>query len=273
MLFCNHNLQKFKMTKETAMVTGASSGIGKEMAIELAKKGINLVIVARNESALNELKLEIESKFAVKVWPLALDLSLPENTERLLNFTKTNKIDIDYLINNAGFGDFGFFHESRWEKQEQMINLNILALTRLTHFYLNEMLNRQKGRILNVASVASFQPGPLMSVYYATKAFVLHFSEALNNEVKDSGITVTALCPGPTESGFQKAAALENSKLFNRFKMQDSHSVAVHGIKAMMKGKAIAIPGIGNYLMATLASFFPRSFVVKMIRFVQDKRA
>lgn len=261
------------MNKETALVTGASSGIGKEMAIELAKKGINLVIVARNENALTELKREIESKFAIKVWCLALDLSLNENSERLFNFTKSNKIDVDYLINNAGLGDYGFFHESRWEKQEQMINLNILALTQLTHLYLAEMLSRKKGRILNVASVASFQPGPLMSVYYATKAFVLHFSEALNNEVKDSGITVTALCPGPTESGFQKAAALENSKLVNNFKMQDSRSVAIDGIKAMMKGKAISIPGIGNYLMASLVSFFPRSFVVKMVRFVQDKRA
>ena len=179
---------------------------------------------------------------------------------------------VDYLINNAGFGDFGLFAESDWNKQEQMINLNITALTHLTQLFLPDMICRHSGRILNVASTASFQPGPTMSVYFATKAFVLSFSEAINNEVREHGITVTALCPGATHSGFQAAASMQDSKLFAGNNFPTSREVAEFGYKAMMKGKAVAIHGFRNTLLANSVRFAPRSLVVKLAREMQAKK-
>ena len=174
------------------------------------------------------------------------------------------------MVNNAGFGHFGLFAESNWEKQHQMIELNITALTQLTHLFLPQLI-QQKGKILNVASTAAFQPGPTMAVYYATKAFVLHFSEALSNELKPTGVTVTALCPGATESGFQKAAEMEESKLVKGRKLPSSADVAIYGYKAFMNGKVVAIHGWLNYLMAQSIRFTPRSLVLKVVRFIQDK--
>jgi hypothetical protein len=180
-------------------------------------------------------------------------------------------LQIDYLINNAGFGDFGFFAQSNWDKQLQMINLNITTLTHLTHLFLPAMIKNKYGRVMNVASTAAFQPGPTMSVYYATKAFVLHFSEAIANELEGSGVTVTALCPGATESGFQSAAAMEESKLVKGKKLPSSAEVAQYGFNAMMNGKKVAIHGMMNYLMANSIRFTPRALVLKVVRMMQDK--
>lgn len=257
---------------KTALITGASNGIGYEMAKVLAAKDTNLVLVARNKSKLDELKDEIEGKYKVWVYTIGKDLSLPNAAREVYDELKTKSISVDYLINNAGFGDFGPFVESNWEKQEQMISLNITTLTYLTRLFLEDMICRGGGKVLNVASTASFQPGPTMAVYFASKAYVLSFSEAINDEVRKYGITVTALCPGPTHSGFQKASALEGSKLIERKNLATSKEVAEYGYKAMMKGRAVAIHGFKNVIMANSVRFAPRSLVVKLTRRIQEKK-
>ncbi len=255
----------------TALITGASGGIGLELAKIHAAKGDNLVLVARNASRLNELKSELEGTHKINVDVIAQDLSVHNAAKEVYDETSQREIQIDYLINNAGFGDFGFFYETDWNKEERMINLNITALTQFTKLYLGDMIKRGSGKIMNVSSTAAFQPGPTMAVYYATKAYALHFSEAIGNELKDKGITVTALCPGATESGFQAAANLEESALVKGKKLPSSKSVAEYGYKAMMNGKAVAIHGTMNYLMANSVRFAPRSWVVKIARKLQDK--
>lgn len=258
-------------TSKWALITGASSGIGYELALIHASLGENLVLVARSEQKLNELKYQLEEKYKIQVEILVLDLAEAKNVEKLFEFTQTKQISIDYLINNAGFGDFGFFHEADWNKIDQMIQLNISTLTQLTHLYSQEMVKRKSGRILNVASTAAFQPGPLMAVYFATKAYVLHFSEAIGNELKPFGVSVTALCPGATESGFQAAAGLEESKLIKDKKLPSSKVVALYGHKAMMKDKSVAIHGFMNKILANTVRFTPRSLAVKVVRKIQDK--
>ena len=257
-------------TGKTALITGASGGIGYELALIHAKAGDNLVLVARSEGKLNELKTRLEKEHGIDVQVFALDLSETGSAEKVHAFTQEKGVFVDYLVNNAGFGDFGFFNEADWNKTNAMIQLNITILTQLTHLYLQDMIKAKKGKIMNVASTAAFQPGPTMAVYYATKAYVLHFSEAIGNEVKPYGITVTALCPGATESGFQAAAAMENSKLVKDRKLPSSREVAVYAHKAMMKGKAVAIHGTMNALMANAVRFIPRSWAVKIARKIQD---
>ena len=255
----------------TALITGASSGIGLELAKVFAKDKINLVLVARSGEKLKQLATELEKQTGITVQILAKDLSNPTTAKEIYDWCKAQNITIDYLVNNAGFGDFGMFVESNWEKQLQMLNLNITTLTYLTHLFLPAMVNRKQGRVLNVASTAAFQPGPTMAVYYATKAYVLHFSEAIANEVANSGVTITALCPGATESGFQSAADMHESKLVKGKKLPSSKEVAEYGYKAMMKGKTVAIHGTMNYIMANTVRFTPRNLVVKITRMIQDK--
>jgi uncharacterized protein len=255
----------------TALVTGASNGIGLELARVHASKGDNLVLVARNLDKLNDIKSELEKKFNVKVYNIGKDLSKPDAALEVYNETTQQKIQIDYLINNAGFGDFGMFVETDWQKELQMINLNITTLTQFTKLYLQDMVKRGNGKIMNVASTAAFQSGPTMAVYYATKAYVLSFSEAVDNEVSDKGVTVTTLCPGATESGFQAAAAMEESALVKGKKLPTSKEVAEYGYKSMMSGKTVAIHGMMNYLMANSVRFTPRALVVKLTRLIQDK--
>jgi len=255
----------------TALITGASSGIGLELAKVHASKGGNLVLVARNLSKLNALKTELESTYKVKVYTICKDLSANNAAKEVYDETSEQKIQVDYLINNAGFGDFGLFAELDWNKQWQMINLNITTLTHFTKLYLQDMVKRGNGKIMNVASTAAFQSGPTMAVYYATKAYVLSFSEAVNNEVSNKGVTVTTLCPGATESGFQAAAAMEESNLVKGKKLPSSKAVALYGYAAMLKGKAVAIHGFMNYLLANSVRFMPRALVVKVTRKMQDK--
>lgn len=257
--------------KQVALITGASSGIGLELAELFAKDKINLVLVARSENKLKELSERLTTQYGVAVYLVAKDLSNYDAAKEIFDWCLANNIQIDYLVNNAGFGDFGFFAESNWSKQLQMINLNITTLTYLTHLFLPSMIKKKNGRVLNVASTAAFQPGPLMAVYYATKAFVLHFSEAIANELQETGVSVTVLCPGATESGFQAAAAMEESKLVKGKKLPTSKDVAEYGYKSMMKGKALAIHGVMNYLLANSVRFTPRNLVVKVARSVQDK--
>lgn len=257
---------------KTSLITGASNGIGYEFAKIHAEKGDDLVLVARSKEKLDQLKKELEEKFKIKVLTIGKDLSVPGSAKGVYDEIKKQNIAIDYLINNAGFGDYGLFAKSDWNKQEQMINLNVTSLTHLTHLFLPDMIKQKSGRILNVASTASFQPGPTMSVYFATKAFVLSFSEAINNEVSEHGITVTALCPGATHSGFQTAAAMQDSKLFDGKNLPSSREVAEFGYKAMMKGKSVVIHGFKNALMANSVRFAPRDLVVKIARNMQSKK-
>jgi uncharacterized protein len=256
---------------KTALITGASSGIGLELAKIHASKGGNLVLVARNKSKLDELKLDLEKQYKISVYTIGKDLSKPNTAQEVYDETAHQNITIDFLINNAGFGNFGMFHETDWNKELQMINLNITTLTQFTKLYLKDMVKRKSGKIMNVASTAAFQSGPTMAVYYATKAYVLSLSEAINNEVGDKGVTVTALCPGATESGFQAAAAMEESNLVKGKKLPTSREVAVFGYASMMKGKTVAIHGIMNYIMANSVRFVPRALVVKVTRKIQDK--
>jgi len=253
----------------TALITGASSGIGLELAKVHASKGDDLVLVARNKTKLDELKSELESKYKITVYTIGKDLSSAIAAKEVYDETTKQKIEIDYLINNAGFGDFGMFVESDWNKELQMINLNITTLTQFTKLYLKEMVSRKSGKIMNVASTAAFQSGPMMAVYFATKAYVLSFSEAINNELSDKGVTVTTLCPGATESGFQEAAAMEESALVKGKKLPTSKEVAEYGYMAMMSGKTIAIHGLMNWIMANAVRFTPRALVVKITRKLQ----
>jgi uncharacterized protein len=255
----------------TALVTGASNGIGLELAKIHASKGDNLVLVARNLEKLNEIKADLEQKFKIKVYNIGKDLSKPNAALEVYNETNQQKIQIDYLINNAGFGDFGMFVETDWHKELQMINLNITTLTQFTKLYVQDMVKRGNGKIMNVASTAAFQSGPTMAVYYATKAYVLSFSEAVDNEVSDKGVTVTTLCPGATESGFQAAAAMEESALVKGKKLPSAKEVAEYGYTSMMNGKTVAIHGMMNYIMANSVRFTPRALVVKLTRLIQDK--
>lgn len=255
----------------TALITGASNGIGLELARVHASKGDDLVLVARNKVKLDELKLELEDKYKIKVYNIGKDLALTNAAQEVYEEMQKQNIQIDYLINNAGFGDFGMFVETDWNKELQMINLNITTLTHFTKMFLKDMVKRKSGRIMNVASTAAFQSGPTMAVYYATKAYVLSFSEAIDNEVSGTGVTVTTLCPGATESGFQAAAAMEESRLVKGRKLPTSKEVAEYGYDAMMKGKTVAIHGWVNWILANSVRFAPRSLIVKITRMIQDK--
>ncbi len=255
----------------TALITGASNGIGLELAKIHASKGGDLILVARNKSKLDEIKAKLESQYKIKVYTIGKDLSASNAAQEVYDETTSKNYQIDYLINNAGFGDFGMFVETDWSKELQMINLNITTLTQFTKLYIQDMVKRKSGKIMNVASTAAFQSGPTMAVYYATKAYVLSFSEAVDNEVSDKGVTITALCPGATESGFQAAAAMEESNLVKGKKLPTAKEVAEYGYSSMMKGKTVAIHGLMNYLMANSVRFTPRSLVVKLTRKIQDK--
>jgi len=252
---------------KTALITGASSGLGAEFARIHASKGDNLVLVARSKDKMDALKAELEKQFGISVNVIAKDLSEQSAPRAIYDELQTQKINVDYLINNAGFGDFGLFAECNWARQLEMINLNVTALAYLTRLFLPGMIQRKFGKILNVASTAAFQPGPTMSVYFATKAFVLSFSEAIANELNSTGVTVTALCPGATETGFKAASALGSSNLFKGNGIAGSKEVAEFGYKAMMKGKTVAVQGFINRLMAQSVRFAPRKIVTAIARF------
>ena len=256
---------------KTALITGASGGIGLELARIHASKGDNLVLIARSGDRLSQIKTDLESKYNVKVHFLVRDLSQPGAALKVFTEVNNHGIEIDYLINNAGFGDFGLFTDTKWEKQESMINLNITALTHLAWLFIPGMIKRGGGKILNVASLAAFTPGPTMSVYFASKAYVLSFSEALNNELKDKGITVTALCPGSVDTKFHEVA-LGDPALVREREMMSAREAAEAGYNAMMKGKPVIIPGFKNSLVAFVSRFVPREVVVKSARKIQEKK-
>jgi short-subunit dehydrogenase len=258
--------------RQTALITGGSGGIGVEIAKVLARKEFDLVLVARNRDALEAAAGQIEGKYDVNAHVFAADLRRREAPEAIHDFLSNENIPIEILVNNAGFGLGGEFADTELTRELEMIQVNIAALTHLTKLFLPAMIKAKAGRILNLASTAAFQPGPLMAVYYATKAYVLSFSEALAEELRNSGVSVTALCPGPTRSDFAEVAQVGESRLFSLFGMAEAADVAEYGVRAMMQGTRVAIPGIKNKIIAQANRFAPRSVTAKVARIAQESR-
>lgn len=257
------------MNEGYTIVTGASSGIGLEMAHELAKTGRPLVLVARSEAALNQLAQEWREKYKIEILVVAADLGTPAGIQKTL--TVVAEVPLRALINNAGFGELGRFWEAKWSVIEQMIALNITGLVHLTHALVPRFVKQGHGEILNVASVAGFQPGPYFNVYSATKAFVVSFSEALHEELRSTGVSVTVLCPGVTATNFHvRAGTLELPPPLNG--KASANSVARFGLKAMAKGWRVAVPGLLNRGMAVAARHLPKSTVVRLAGVVLKPR-
>ena len=255
----------------TALITGASGGIGYELAKLFAKAQHDLVLVARNAPRLAEVSNELQRQFGITVRTFALDLTEPAAPQSLFEQLQSGGIDIGILVNNAGYGRFGEFAEVPLEESLGQIQLNITGLTVLTKLFLGPMLERGSGKIMNVASTAGFQPGPLMAVYYATKAYVISFSEALANELDGNGVTVTCLCPGATETGFAGRAGNDESRLFKKLRPMDAKTVARAGYRGLLKGKTLVIPGFRNWLVAESIRVSPRKVVTAISRWVSEK--
>lgn len=256
--------------KKTALITGASNGIGLELAKIHAQKGGNVVLVARSKEKLERLALDLTEKYGMKAWVIAQDLSEPNAAQTIFAETEAQDIEVDILINNAGFGGHGRFFERDLSKEQQMIQVNISALTELSHFYLKGMIERRRGKILNVSSTASFLPGPLQATYYATKAYVTSFSQAIAEEVAEFGVTVTALCPGAVATGFVNAGDLQGVDAWKNAKT--AKEVAEYGYKAMERGELVAF----NESKLKFASdwvlpFIPRKMLLKASRKAMEK--
>lgn len=257
---------------QTVLITGASGGIGYELACLFARNGHTPVLVARSETALRQLAQKLVQEYGVTPYVSVRDLTDPAAPGLLYEELQQAGYKVDILVNNAGFAEYGMFNEIDTRPQLDMIQVNVAALVHLTRLFLPHMVERGSGRVLNVASIAAFQPGPLMAVYYATKAFVLSFSEALANELKGSGVTVTALCPGPTATGFEARAKLGTSKLFKGgIAVMDAAAVARCGYEGLWKGTTLVIPGFSNRVLVNLVRFFPRKMVAAIARMAQEK--
>jgi short-subunit dehydrogenase len=254
----------------TVLITGASGGIGYELAKLFARDHHNLVLVARSADRLAQVAAELQAQ-GVTVKTIALDLAAPPAPKFLFDQLQREGVAIDILVNNAGFGAFGEFAQMPEDEILGQIALNITALTQLTRLFLPSMMQRRGGKIMNVASTAAFQPGPLMAVYYATKAYVLSFSEAIANELHNSGVTVTCFCPGATHTGFAKRAGTEKSRLFKQLGAMSSEKVALDGYRALMEGRTLAISGAHNWLVAQSTRFAPRKMVTAISRSVAEK--
>jgi len=248
-----------------AIVTGASCGIGYELAKILARDGKDIVVIARSRDQLEELKRDIENKHGTKVKVLVKDLADPKAPPEIFSELEKEKIYVDVLVNNAGFGVYGMFLETDLREELDMIQVNAASLVHLTKLFLKGMVEDKSGYILNAASLCAFLPTPMEAVYCSTKAFVLHFSEALANELQGTGVKVTCLCVGLARTGFQKRAHMENCKVANR-KMMDAATVAEAGYKALKRGKLIEIPGLVYKFAPWFARFAPRNVVTKVVR-------
>ena len=245
--------------RKTVLITGASGGLGLEFARIYAREGFDLVVVARSEGKLYKLKSELETQYDCHVWVLAQDLSQPDAAYEVFNYTLEKNTTIDALVNNAGFGDFGNFWEVDAQRQTDLLQVNIMTLVQLTRYFLPGMVERRHGSVLNLSSVAAFSAGPRMCLYYASKEFVRSFSEAVAEEVRSTGVTVTALCPGPTATGFEQAAQMKNSHMFSMFKPASAAAVAEAGFRAAQKGKTLRYCGWPTHTVSIAARLLPRS--------------
>jgi short-subunit dehydrogenase len=253
------------MAKETALITGASSGIGLELAELFAADGSDLVLVARREDRLKELADRLESEHGVKVHVLPKDLSEPKAPDEIFAQLKKEKIQVDVLVNNAGFGVKGIIPEIDLDQQLDMVQVNVKALTHLTRLFLPGMIERGYGGVLNVGSLAAFQPGPNLAVYFATKAYVLSYTEALAEEISNPDIKISCLAPGPVRTEFGEKSDLEDSLLF-KVSLMDSEPVVKAGYEGFRKGKVIVIPGLKQQIVPLLNRFTPRSMVRKIAK-------
>lgn len=249
----------------TALITGASSGLGADFAHIFAREGYDVVLVARNRRKLEEVAFELENSYGVRALVVPADLAQPVGLVEVADFVEENNLQIDVLVNDAGFGDYGPFAEADVSKQDQMIELNVRALTDLTYWCLGPMLDRGSGRILNVASVAAFMPGPCMSVYFATKAYVLSLTESLAEELRGTGVSATALCPGPTSTNFWNVAGTGDSTSFGKASYAPSEKVAEYGYRSLMRGKVVAVPGAANKALVAVPRLLPRVAVRAMV--------
>ena len=256
---------------KTALITGASSGIGYELAKRFARDGVNLVLVARDQGKLSQIAGELQSP-AVSVKTIGADLSRAVAPSEILDATRAANINVDFLVNNAGFGACGFFADSDLQTDLDMMQVNVVSLVHLTRLYLPGICQRGTGGVLNVASTAAFQPGPLMALYYATKAFVLSFTEAIAEELRGTGVTATALCPGPTATDFQRRAKIEGIRLMKSkaIAMMTASEVAEIGYRGFLAGKAVIIPGLLNNLGVQLLRISPRAIVPRVTRKLQE---
>jgi hypothetical protein len=246
------------MSGKTALVTGASAGLGRELARLAAADKIDLVLVARRRDRLDELARELSAAHGVAVAVIAADLADPAAPRAVFERVQAEGLVVDYLVNNAGFGSIGPFAQAALARQLEMIAVNVRALVELTHHFLPGMLARKQGRILNLASVAGFVPGPYMATYYASKAFVLSFTEALATELRGTGVTATASCPGPTKTEFAEVARNGETKLFRR-NVADAAAVAKHAYRAMLAGTVVAVPGVMNKVIVQSIRVAPRA--------------
>jgi uncharacterized protein len=251
--------------KRTALITGASAGLGKEFASLFAKDGHDIVLVARSKERLEAIASELSSAHGVRVEVIASDLTDPAAPAAIFKECKQRGLTIDFLVNNAGFGSSGAFLEQTLGREIEMIQVNVTALVELTHRFASAMRERGSGRIMNIASTAGFQPGPFMATYYATKAFVISFSEALAYELADAGVSVTCHCPGATATEFAKAAGNDKTRLFQRGSVAGAEEVAAHAYAAMMKGEILSVHGALNKLGVQSLRFTPRAMIRSVV--------
>jgi uncharacterized protein len=254
----------------TALITGGSGGIGYELAKLFAKDHCNLVLVARSGPKLAQVADDLQRQFGIVVKPVALDLADLAAPQLLFDQLRSESIAVDILVNNAGYGKLGDFAEVPLEESMGQIQLNVSALTYLSKLFLGPMLERGSGKILNVASTAGFQPGPRMAVYYASKAYVISFSQALANELADKGITVTCLCPGATATEFAARAGNDKSRLFKQFRPMDAKTVALKGYRGLVAGKTLVVPGWRNWLVIQSLRISPRKVVTAVSRWLME---
>jgi short-subunit dehydrogenase len=259
-------------TNPVALITGASNGIGLELAKLFARESHDLALVARSYDKLKLIAEDLKSTYGVQVKYCVKDLAVSTTPDELFEALQSEGGNIDILVNNAGFGWRGNFESMDIADLLEMIQVNITSLTHLTRLLLPGMIERKRGRILNISSTASFQPGPLMAIYYATKAFVTSFSLALSEELHGTGVTVTALCPGPTPTGFGARAGFSDEKILGGILSTDAAWVALEGYKGLMKGKELVIPGTMNWIGTQLSRILPRTLPGKIIKNVQKKR-
>ena len=260
----------------TALITGASGGIGEAFARQLAARRTHLILVARSAAKLDALARELEAAHAIRATVIVQDLTDPGAAEAVEAQVSALGLTVDFLINNAGFASYGEFQTLPLAHELELIQVNVAALTALTHRFLPGMLARGRGRVLNVASTAAFMPGPLMAVYYASKAYVLSFSEALNEELRGSGVNVTALCPGPVESGFQARAQMQDSRLLSGRNpllapTMNADQVAREGIEAMVLGQPVRVVGLMNKVQTLTPRLLPRSVMPRIVKQLQAR--
>ena len=259
------------MSAGTVLITGASSGIGLELAKLFARDGYDLVLVVRRREKLEALGEDLTRRHGIQFRAIAADLADPAAPAEIFRQLAAASVAVDVVVNNAGFGELGLFAKTDLETERRMIQVNITALTALTRLFLPGMLERRRGRILNVASTAGFAPGPLMAVYYATKAYVISLSEALGEELRGSGVSVTVLCPGPTLTEFQSVAHMESTRLFRTPGVMNAESVGRAGYAGLMGGKRMVVPGLLNRVLPFVIRLSPRAMVVRVSRLFQEK--